>query len=158
MEEMSEPAERLRCLVTDLLDKNLPRAAVFFADKLVSLSDGAAADVFALAQALVADGQHLRALQLLRSESLDSAGVRCRHLAGQCLLATGTPEEALSLLGDEDGGTRSEFCLLEESFSDSLAAETRATAASPCTPPSPCFAAAATPSWRTGLPPPVPTR
>jgi len=123
-QEECEVVCRLRILVADLQEKNLPRAAVFFADKLVSLSDGAAADVFALARALVADGQHLRALQLLRAESLDSAGARCRHLAGQCLLATGTPEEALLLLGEEEGGARS--ALGEQTVQSPHALSTRA--------------------------------
>lgn len=51
--EESSPAvlERLRNIVADCLDKHLHSSAVFFADKLVTLSDGAAEDVFLLAQA-----------------------------------------------------------------------------------------------------------
>jgi hypothetical protein len=102
----------------------------------VSLSGGAAADVFTLAQALVAGGQHRRALELLRAESLEKVGAlprpwsqaataveaapvrrrcrstgaaRCLHLAGQCLLAVGTPEEALALLGEEEDSTGCEL-------------------------------------------------
>jgi anaphase-promoting complex subunit 6 len=43
--------DQLRFRVTDCLDKHLFTTAVFFADKLVTLSDGAAEDVFLLAQA-----------------------------------------------------------------------------------------------------------
>jgi anaphase-promoting complex subunit 6 len=57
--EESSPAvlERLRNTVADCLDKHLHSSAVFFADKLVTLSDGAAEDVFLLAQAR-AGGAH----------------------------------------------------------------------------------------------------
>jgi hypothetical protein len=55
MEEASPLAlERLRNVVADCLDKHLLASAVFFADKLVTLSDGAAEDVFLLAQARTA--------------------------------------------------------------------------------------------------------
>jgi hypothetical protein len=51
MEESPAALERLRNIVADCLDKHLHSSAVFFADKLVTLSDGAAEDVFLLAQA-----------------------------------------------------------------------------------------------------------
>jgi hypothetical protein len=50
-EEGAVLLERLRSVVADCLDKHLLSSAVFFADKLVTLSDGAAEDVFLLAQA-----------------------------------------------------------------------------------------------------------
>jgi len=49
--ECSSLLDQLRFRVTDCLDKHLFTTAVFFADKLVTLSDGAAEDVFLLAQA-----------------------------------------------------------------------------------------------------------
>lgn len=42
--------ERLRSLVQDCISKHLYKGAVFFADKLVTLSDSAPADVYLLAQ------------------------------------------------------------------------------------------------------------
>jgi|APGre2960657505_1045072.scaffolds.fasta_scaffold66508_2 anaphase-promoting complex subunit 6 len=93
--------ERLRSLVADLLDKHLLGSAVFFADKLVSLSDGAAEDVFLLAQAHVCSGAHTRALALLRAECLTSASPRFLHLTAACLVATAQFDEALALLGEE---------------------------------------------------------
>ena len=121
MEESSSSAllETLRFRVTDCLDKHLFTTAVFFADKLVTLSDGAAEDVYLLAQArdalraclwrgltarapqaYVHSGQHRRALALLRAEKLTTAGERFVHLAGLCLLASRQWEEAIELLGD----------------------------------------------------------
>lgn len=51
MDEPPAPVlDQLRFRVTDCLDKHLFTTAVFFADKLVTLSDGAAEDVYLLAQ------------------------------------------------------------------------------------------------------------
>ena len=120
MEEEPLPIlEKLRSLVADCLDKHLFTTAVFFADKLVTLSDGDAEDVYRLAQARSApgacasrkltarftqaflhSGQHRRALALLRAEKLTSAGERFVHLAGLCLVAARQWEEAIELLGD----------------------------------------------------------
>ena len=49
--EPAGPLERLRNVVADCLDKHLLSSAVFFADKLLTLSDGNVEDVFLLAQA-----------------------------------------------------------------------------------------------------------
>lgn len=122
MDEPPAPVlDQLRFRVTDCLDKHLFTTAVFFADKLVTLSDGAAEDVYLLAQvraapphavaaagflkprlaqAYVHSGQHRRALALLRAEKLTSAGERFLHLAGLCLVAARQWEEAIELLGD----------------------------------------------------------
>ena len=93
--------ERLRLLVADCLDKHLLRSAIFWADKLVSLSDGEAADVFLLAQAYVYNGEAPRALALLRAEDLASASPRFLHLTATCLVATKAWDEALALLGED---------------------------------------------------------
>ena len=100
--------ERLRALVADCLDKHLLRSAIFWADKLVSLSDGEAADVFMLAQAYVYNGEAPRALALLRAEDLASASPRFLHLTATCLVATKAWDEALSLLGEDDVESQSE--------------------------------------------------
>ena len=42
--------QRLSSLVHDCLSKHLYASAIFYADKLVTLSEGAPADVFTLAQ------------------------------------------------------------------------------------------------------------
>lgn len=100
-EEALVPAlERLRELVTSCLEKHLLLSAVFFADKLVSLS-GAAVDVFLLAQAFFLSGQASRAHALLRAEQLTDASPRFLHLAASCLVAERSWEDALALLGEE---------------------------------------------------------
>jgi len=100
--EVDEAAlERLRSLVGDCINKHLLRSAIFFADKLVSLSDGAAEDVFLLAQAYVYNGEEARALALLRAESLTVASPRFAHLTAVCLVAASAWDDALALLGEE---------------------------------------------------------
>ena len=47
---MDATCSRLRALVQDCLDKHLATSAVFYADKLVTLSGSAPSDVFLLAQ------------------------------------------------------------------------------------------------------------
>ena len=97
--------ETLRRLVADCIDKHLLRSAIFFADKLVTLSDGAAEDVFLLAQVYVYNGEHARALALLQAESLTAASPRFVHLTAVCLVATSAWDEALLLLGESDQET-----------------------------------------------------
>ena len=107
--------KKLRGVVKDCLQKHLNGSAVFFADKLVSMSGGDVDDVFLYCQALFTGKHHRRALTVLRREGLiggDSgtgrsvatyeinrgaqlrdggAGVlRFRLLAAQCLHAIGS--------------------------------------------------------------------
>jgi anaphase-promoting complex subunit 6 len=86
--------------VLDCLSKHLGTAAVYFADKLVTLSEGAPEDVFLLAQAHWHNGAHARALALLRAEGLATASPRFLHLTCACLVELQQHEEALSLLGE----------------------------------------------------------
>ena len=92
--------ERLRGLVLDCVSKHLHASAVFFADKLVTLSEGAPEDVFLLAQAHCYSGAHARALALLRAEGLTTASPRFLHLTCSCLVELQQHEEALAVLGE----------------------------------------------------------
>lgn len=47
---MAMALQRLSSLVHDCLSKHLYASAIFYADKLVTLSEGAPADIFTLAQ------------------------------------------------------------------------------------------------------------
>lgn len=76
-------------------------SAVFHADKARTLSDGDARDVFALTELLVRDGQHARALGVLRASGLDLKLARGRLLAARCLHGMRSHEEAVRAL---DGG------------------------------------------------------
>ena len=55
--------QRLQLLVHDCLSKHLYASAIFYADKLVSLSGGAPADIFTLAQV---SGHHTDQRKLYR--------------------------------------------------------------------------------------------
>lgn len=59
---------KLRGVVEDCLAKNLHSSAIFFADKLVSMSNGDRDDVFLYAQALYVGKHYRRALTVIRRE------------------------------------------------------------------------------------------
>lgn len=77
--------QHLRTLVHDCLAKHMYEAAVFYADKLVTLTDHAPAEVYTLAQGFYCSGQHRRCLHLLRSAQLIDKDVRIRYLAARCI-------------------------------------------------------------------------
>ncbi|KFM26463.1 Anaphase-promoting complex subunit 6 [Auxenochlorella protothecoides] len=97
-----ETLRQLRSLVHDCLAKHMYDAAVFFADKLVTLTDHAPAEVYTLAQGFYCSGQHRRCLHLLRTTQLLDKDVRIRYLAARCMLASGELDECLELLGGEE--------------------------------------------------------
>lgn len=78
-----ETLRQLRSLVHDCLAKHMYDAAVFFADKLVTLTDHAPAEVYTLAQGFYCSGQHRRCLHLLRTTQLLDKDVRIRYLAAR---------------------------------------------------------------------------
>ena len=67
---MARTLAKLRGVARDCLDKHLVDSAVFFADKLVSASDGDADDVYLYCEALFAGKHHRRALTAMRREGL----------------------------------------------------------------------------------------
>lgn len=94
--------EKLRSVVRDCLSKHLHSSAVFFADKLVTLSEHNPADVYLLAQSYYLSSQFRRALHLLRHENLLSASLRFKYLAAKCLGQVQEWDECLTVLGEED--------------------------------------------------------
>eukprot|EP00232_Nephroselmis_pyriformis_P028431 CAMPEP_0182869414 /NCGR_PEP_ID=MMETSP0034_2-20130328/9926_1 /TAXON_ID=156128 /ORGANISM="Nephroselmis pyriformis, Strain CCMP717" /LENGTH=205 /DNA_ID=CAMNT_0025001873 /DNA_START=32 /DNA_END=645 /DNA_ORIENTATION=- len=94
--------DRLRSIVQDCLGKHMYSSAIFFADKLVTMSEGAPADVYLLAQAHYVSKQYRRALLLLRGEHLLNADARFRYLAAKCLFECSEFDECLATLGDTD--------------------------------------------------------
>ncbi|GBF89495.1 anaphase-promoting complex subunit 6 [Raphidocelis subcapitata] len=92
-------AASLRALVQDCIAKHLYGTAVFFADKLVSLTDYGAGDVFLLAQTYYVSHQFRRAAMLLRQHGL-MEDVRFRYLAAKCFAEVGEWDEVLALLAD----------------------------------------------------------
>lgn len=78
--------EKVRVIVRDCLDKHLYSSAIFFADKLVTMSGLATQDLYMHAQALFLGKQYRRALHLLRRHQLVSTDLRFRYLAAKCLV------------------------------------------------------------------------
>ena len=93
--------DKLRSIVQDSLGKHLYENAIFFADKLVTLSHAAPDDVYRLLQVFVFTKQYRRALNLLRSTKLGPSSARFRYLHAKCLAECQEWEECLATLGDE---------------------------------------------------------
>eukprot|EP00882_Tetradesmus_deserticola_P033005 GHRQ01037665.1.p1 GENE.GHRQ01037665.1~~GHRQ01037665.1.p1 ORF type:complete len:203 (+),score=102.44 GHRQ01037665.1:444-1052(+) len=90
---------QLRSLVQDCIAKHLYSTAVFFADKLVTLTQYAPGDVYLVAQTYFVSRQHRRAVMLLKNHGL-MEDVRFRYLAAKCLAEVEEWDECLTLLGD----------------------------------------------------------
>jgi len=95
--------DHLRLLVKDSLDKNLFDTAIFFANKLVTLSGANPSDVHLLAQAYFLGKQFRRAVHLIQTngflvQSPQDSNIDFVLLASQCLVESGQHEEAHGLL------------------------------------------------------------
>ncbi|XP_041357865.1 cell division cycle protein 16 homolog [Gigantopelta aegis] len=93
---------RLRERVRSYIDKHHYDSALFWADKLVSLSKGCVEDVYWYAQTLYHTGQYHRAVHLIRSRKADMSHAECRYLAAKCLYECKEWEEALNVLDRVD--------------------------------------------------------
>jgi anaphase-promoting complex subunit 6 len=80
---MAESITQLRSLVHDCLAKHLYSAAIFWADKVVTLSNYAATEVYTLAQAFFLSGQYRRCLMLLKNTGFVEKDLRFRYLAAK---------------------------------------------------------------------------
>mgnify|MGYP002633054144 CR=1 FL=1 len=93
--------DALRSIVQDSLGKHLYENAIFFADKLVTMSQAAPDDVYRLAQAYLFTKQFRRALHVLRTTKLTTTESRFRYLTAKCLAECQEWDECLSLLSDD---------------------------------------------------------
>ncbi|KAL6071028.1 anaphase-promoting complex subunit Cut9 [Balamuthia mandrillaris] len=101
--------DTLRRVVKQSLDQGMLPTALFFGDKLVTLTNGSAEAVYLLATAYYRTEQYRRALHLLmEKEALvdkdnpSNSDPRCLLLAAQCLVGCKEWEQGLELLGDEN--------------------------------------------------------
>ncbi|XP_060600102.1 cell division cycle protein 16 homolog [Ruditapes philippinarum] len=89
---------RLRERVKEYIDKHHYDSAAFWADKLVSLSNGAVEDVYWYAQTLYSTGQYHRAAKCILNRKLHKNNMCCRYLAAKCHYECKEYQEALAIL------------------------------------------------------------
>ncbi|GBN59393.1 Cell division cycle protein 16 [Araneus ventricosus] len=90
--------ETLRRRVRKYIEMHLYQAAIFWADKVASLSNEEAQDIFWLAQSLYYSGQYHRAAICIKSRNLHKVDLECRYLAAKCHFAGKEYKEALDVL------------------------------------------------------------
>ncbi|XP_015597960.1 cell division cycle protein 16 homolog isoform X2 [Cephus cinctus] len=81
---------------------HLYSAALFWADKVLSLSNGDPKDVCSLAQCMFLMKQYHRAAHLIRSHGLEKTDVMCHYLAVRCLLEAKEFTEALQIINETE--------------------------------------------------------
>ncbi|XP_054280788.1 cell division cycle protein 16 homolog [Macrosteles quadrilineatus] len=111
--------EKFRKLVRVHLDANANESALFWADKVASMSGGDPRDVYWLAQCMFRSRQYHRAAILIRNKGLDKTQPLCQWLAGLCLLEAREYNDALLILTGEDeqiGFNRSNTIITPTSF------------------------------------------
>ncbi|XP_033226801.1 cell division cycle protein 16 homolog isoform X2 [Belonocnema kinseyi] len=89
-----------RKLVKSYIDLHLYSAALFWADKVLSLSNGSPKDVCMLAQCMFSLKQYHRAAHLIRSRGLEKKDVMCHYLAVRSLLEANEFTEALQVINE----------------------------------------------------------
>ncbi|GIX95883.1 cell division cycle protein 16 homolog [Caerostris darwini] len=94
--------ETLRRRVRKYIEMHLYQAAIFWADKVASLSNEETQDIFWLAQSLYYSGQYHRAAICIKSRHLHKADYECRYLAAKCHFAGKEYREALEVLNIAD--------------------------------------------------------
>ncbi|ROT71193.1 putative cell division cycle protein 16-like [Penaeus vannamei] len=89
--------EKFRKLVRSYIERHHYKAAVFWADKVVSLSNGSPADVYWLAQSYYLTKQYHRAILLINGHKL-TRNATCRYLVALCYYEVGEYHSALDIL------------------------------------------------------------
>jgi len=98
----TESLASLRKLVSSCIQQHTYDAAIFFADKLTTLSDGHPDDMFLLAQAYFHKKEYRRAVHFLRENNLLKSSIRFALLAAQCLAGMKDWEECLAVIGEDE--------------------------------------------------------
>eukprot|EP01102_Stenamoeba_stenopodia_P001135 TRINITY_DN10993_c0_g1_i1.p1 TRINITY_DN10993_c0_g1~~TRINITY_DN10993_c0_g1_i1.p1 ORF type:complete len:605 (+),score=160.42 TRINITY_DN10993_c0_g1_i1:44-1816(+) len=94
---------QLRAKIEEAIKRYSYTSAIFFADKVVTLSKGESSDVFKLAECYFLNGEHQRALHFLERHDLVYANLESLYLAAQTMAKAKQWEDCLDLLGDGDG-------------------------------------------------------
>ncbi|XP_010786903.1 cell division cycle protein 16 homolog [Notothenia coriiceps] len=94
--------DRLRKRVRAYIDQQQYQSALFWADKIASLSHEDPQDIYRLAQCLYLTSQYHRASHALRSRKLDKLYGACQYLAARCHYAAKEFQQALDILDAEE--------------------------------------------------------
>uniref|UniRef100_A0A3P8S0K2 Cell division cycle 16 homolog (S. cerevisiae) n=1 Tax=Amphiprion percula TaxID=161767 RepID=A0A3P8S0K2_AMPPE len=94
--------DRLRKRVRQYIDQQQYQSALFWADKIASLSHEDPQDIYWLAQCLYLTSQYHRASHALRSRKLDKLYGACQYLAARCHYAAKEFQQALDILDAEE--------------------------------------------------------
>ncbi|KFM68530.1 Cell division cycle protein 16-like protein, partial [Stegodyphus mimosarum] len=97
--------DALRKRVRNYIDLHLYQAAIFWADKVASISNDDTSDIYWLAQSLYYSGQYHRAAVCIKSRNLHKTDSGCRYLAAKCHFAGKDYKEALDVLSVADQNT-----------------------------------------------------
>uniref|UniRef100_A0AAY4EDT2 Cell division cycle protein 16 homolog n=1 Tax=Denticeps clupeoides TaxID=299321 RepID=A0AAY4EDT2_9TELE len=98
--------DRLRKRVRHYIDQQQYQSALFWADKIASLSHEDPQDIYWLAQCLYLTSQYHRASHALRSRKLDKLYGACQYLAARCHYAAKEYQQALDILGMEEPASK----------------------------------------------------
>ncbi|XP_043270067.1 cell division cycle protein 16 homolog isoform X2 [Venturia canescens] len=94
--------DNCRKLVKSYIDLHLYSAALFWADKVVSLSNEDPKDLCSLAQCMYLMKQYHRAAHLIRSRGLEKTDLFCHYLVVRSLLEAKEYTEALQVIKDSE--------------------------------------------------------
>ncbi|GAB1859993.1 Cell division cycle protein 16-like protein [Camponotus japonicus] len=102
LDEKSIDLENCRKLVRSYIDLHLYSAALFWADKVVSLSNEDPKDVCTLAQCMYLMKQYHRAAHLIKRYGLEKTDVMCHYLTVRCLLEAKEYNDALQVINESE--------------------------------------------------------
>ncbi|XP_044762090.1 cell division cycle protein 16 homolog [Coccinella septempunctata] len=93
--------DKYRKLVQHYLDLHMPDTALFWADKVVTLTENPR-DIYWLAKCMYHLKQYHRAVHLLKSRKLDKTYILCNYLTVKCLFEANDLNEALNIISNLD--------------------------------------------------------
>lgn len=103
--EVNINIEKYRRLVKHYIDLRLYSSALFWADKVVSLSSEDPEDIYWLAQCMYLLKQYHRAAELIMNRGLEKKHVLCYYLAARCFLEAYDLSEAMQVLNCGEQGS-----------------------------------------------------
>ncbi|XKL60564.1 hypothetical protein PGB90_007621 [Kerria lacca] len=94
--------DKCRQLAKKYFDLHLYSTALFWADKVCSLSNNEPQDIYFLGKCMFNMKQYRRAILIVQATGLDKIDIYCRYITIKCLIEVKEFTEALSILLNED--------------------------------------------------------